>query len=131
MKNDLFNKTLASVALDSATIATGDAAGNIIDTLGFESGKVVITIASVTAGTLDFKNIEESDDSGMSGATLIPADRLVGTPVQLAAANDITEQGYIAAKRFIRLNVTAAGATALVASAVSELGDPETAPVIR
>ncbi len=131
MTKDNVNNTSTIIGLASQAIA-GDAAqvGEIIDTLGFESGKFSLSTGAVTTGNIAFTQIAESADSGMSGETVIPDERLINKDVTaIATANTTVEVGFIANLRYVRLTATSAGTAALLTSAVCELGHPNNAPV--
>ena len=129
MNKDLANKVKPSAALRAqAFTTTGIKVGLIIDTLGFESGMFEIFVGTFATGTLDFTEIQESDASDMSGETAIPADRLIGSVAQLAAADTVEKIGYVASKRYVRLTVTTAGTVSFVAGANSILGDAHVEP---
>jgi len=100
---------------------TDDAAivGQIIDHQGFDAATYLILLGSVGAvvqtGTV---LLQESDDSGMSGATSVADEDMVsqtpGTAPETAAAfnqgddNEVRRVGYIGTKRYTRLTVTPA-----------------------
>ena len=130
MSKDIFHNTLAEIGLNIQTFASDtDTNGNIIDMQNFESGKVVLALGTLTAGDIAIKEIQESDASDMTGATVIPADRIFGAITALDTANTKTELGFHQAKRYIRpVFTTDNTATALVAGAIVEKGEPHTAP---
>lgn len=132
MHKDLYNNAKTEVAVDFTTLAgDGNTVGVIIDTDGFESGKFTIVAAAVTTGDVSFGSIEESSDSAMSGSTAIPAIRLIGAPVAVDTANTLSEIGFVATERYVRLNVTGANTSVLSFLATCELGNPSSAPVTR
>lgn len=110
--------------------------GSIIDRLGYES----LTYGIIT-GTLSDTNatytvlLEESDDSGMSGAAAIADADLIGTEADagFTFANDgVTRKlGYVGNKRYTRLTITPAGADSgnSPIAAIAILGRPHQAPV--
>ena len=117
---------LAAVSSDTTT------AGFIFDTADFELGLMFgVSLTAFTDGVYNF-TIEESDDSGMSGAVAITdADRLIGTLAGLAltavtAAGDILPTiGVISNLRFVRLNVVSTGTTsgATVVAVATQKGE--------
>ena len=77
--------------------------------------------------------LEESDDSGMSGASAVADADLLGTEVlaafQFDDDNETRKLGYIGAKRYTRLTITpVANASAAVLSVVAILGHPMIKP---
>jgi hypothetical protein len=129
MRKDLGNCLAIKNALDAATIATDtDTNGNDIDTQGFEGGVMSLRLGAYTDGSYTLK-VQESDTSG-SGYTDIPANRLIGTPAALGAANNHDKVGFLANKRWVRIVVTSASTTSgalVLASCV--LGFPNQGPV--
>ena len=128
MQKDLYNNVKSEIALETATISDGANAGVIIDTQGYESGTVVLASGTWTAGDATI-NINESDDSGMSGATAIPAERLIGTASAVATANTIDELGFVAVKRYVQVDFVGANSANLQVTGVINLGDPSVASV--
>lgn len=130
MDKDLVNCTTSVVAIPAQAISgAGATVGEVIDLVGYNSGKFVLTTGAVTVGDIAFVSIEESDVVGMTGATVIPDECLINkdeTPI--ASANGVVEVGFIASKQFVRLNVVATGSADLLASATVELGHPDNAP---
>lgn len=108
--------------------------GQIIDKKGFESLTYVIATGSIADADATFTVLlEESDDSGMSGATAVADADLLGTEVLAAfgfADDDETRKlGYVGSKRYTRLTITpVANASAAVLAAVAILGHPMIAP---
>lgn len=132
MQKDLFNNVKTEIALKLQTIASDTVTvGEIIDTQGFDSGKIALLTGTVTLGDIIITEIQESDDSGMSGETAIPAARLIGSFATLAAADDdsVAEVGFVTVKRFIRITVTTANSANLVTGATVELGSAADASV--
>lgn len=129
-KDNVNNTTTAIAVAPIKVLADGAVVGLIVDTLGFESGKISIATGIVTTGDIAFVSIEESADSGMSGATVIPDTRLINkSVVPLTASASILEIGFIADFRFVRLNLIGANTSVLLLSAAYELGHPAGAPV--
>lgn len=85
----------------------------ILDTLGFGSATLALITGTNTDADATFVTLlEESDDSGMSGATAVADIDLIGTEVLASFdfADDIEcrKLGYIGSKRYIRATVTPA-----------------------
>jgi len=120
-------KAVIALALGDKTVA-GDVNGNIIDQLGFDCGKIVIATGTVTAGTVVLKEIQESVNSEMSDATVIPADAINGDLTVLSTANAITEVGYINSKRYVRPVFTFSATPNLIVGAVIEKAGAEYLP---
>lgn len=127
MQRDIYNNTkavlsLAPVSLSSDTATTGI----IIDTQGYEAGKIVLQTGVVTAGDITITKIQESDDSGMSGATDIPSTQYegaIGTAVD--ATNTTVEVGFWRNKRYIQVTYTTANSANLLATSTAEFGVPD------
>ena len=121
-----------SVSADTALV------GQIIDKNGYESVTYVIATGSIGDANVTFTTLlEESDDSGMSGAASVADADMLGTEVlasfQYDDDNEVRKLGYIGSKRYTRLTITPSGnsgtpSEALLA-AVAILGHPQIAPV--
>jgi hypothetical protein len=119
--------------------------GSIIDRLGYDSLTYIIAIGAVADSDVVFTVLlEESDDSGMSGATPVADADMIsqtsGTAPEAAAAfqfdddNEVRKLGYIGNKRYTRLTITPDGNTEYsfcALSAVAVLGHPASAPVTQ
>lgn len=87
----------------------------ILDTQGFNSAVLALTIGTNTDTNATFAVLlEESNDSGMSGANAVADGDLIGTEALagFTAADDDTKArklGYIGHKRYIRATVTPSG----------------------
>lgn len=127
MNRDIYNNTKAAIALAPVALSSDTAtAGIIIDTAGYEAGKVVLMTGAVTAGDITITKIQESDDSGMSGATDISSTQYrgaIGTAVD--SANTTAEVGFWRNKRYIQVTFTTDNSADLVAAAFVEFGVPE------
>ncbi|MDP3650898.1 MAG: hypothetical protein Q8R67_04360 [Rhodoferax sp.] len=108
--------------------------GQIIDRQGFDSLTYVIATGSIADADATFTVLlEESADSGMSGATAVADADLVGTEVlaafQFDDDNEVRKLGYKGNLRYTRLTITpVANASAALISAVAILGSPALAP---
>lgn len=111
----LYSQILPIKALASATVQTGATNGIAIDTGAFGNNfrDIVFTALSgaLTDGTYTF-TVEESDASG-SGYAAVDAGRVQGTlPVYAATDDNVVKFfGVRPTKRYVRVVVTAAGAT--------------------
>lgn len=126
---DLKNNLSVKNALDAATIATDTTTNGIaVDTQGYEGGVMMLRVGTLTDGTYTL-GVEESDASG-SGYSTIPAARIVGTPIALAAANDQDAIGFISNKQFVRATILSASTTSGAdITASCALGMPNQGPV--
>jgi hypothetical protein len=132
---DLFNAIHPLRVISPVSVADTTAqVGQIIDKKGFESLTYVIATGSIADADATFTVLlEESDDSGMSGATAVADADLLGTEVLAAFQydddNETRKLGYIGSKRYTRLTITpVANASAAVIAAVAVLGSPAIAP---
>lgn len=98
--------------------------GAIQDTADFELGLMfAVSVSAFTDGTYTLL-IEESDDSGMSGAVTVSGDKLIGTLPAISAAvaegAAFSTVGVISNLRFVRVSIvsssTSTGATVQVIS---------------
>lgn len=138
MRDQAHNITLRPVIAPAANadLGTTPLVGSIIDRLGYDS----LTYGIIT-GTLSDANatyavlLEESDDSGMSGANAVADADLIGTEAAAAFtyANDgVTRKlGYVGNKRYTRLTITPTGADSgnSPIAAIAILGGAHVRPV--
>jgi len=108
--------------------------GQIIDRKGFHALTYLIATGSIADADATFTVLlEESDDSGMSGANAVADADLIGTEVlagfQFDDDNECRKLGYKGSKRYTRLTITpVANASAALLAAVAVLGHPAVAP---
>jgi hypothetical protein len=138
MRDQSHNLTIRPVIAPAINtdLGTTPLVGSIIDRLGYES----LTYAIVT-GTLSDANatytvlLEESDDSGMSGATAVADADMIGTEAaagfQYDDDGETRKLGYVGSRRYTRLTITPAGADSgnSPIAAIAILGNPQTRPV--
>ena len=138
MRDHANNLTVRPVIAPAANtdLGTTPLVGSIIDRSGYET----LTYAIIT-GTLSDANatyavlLEESDDSGMSGATAVADADLIGTEADAAFTyaddGETRKIGVVNNKRYTRLTITPTGADSgnSPIAAIAILGRPHTAPV--
>ena len=132
MQTDSYNNVKTEIALKLQTIASDTTTvGEIIDTQGYDSGKIALLTGTVTLGDIIIAEIQESDADDMAGETAIPAARLLGSFTLLEAADDdtVAEVGFITTKRYIRMTATTGSSANLVCGATVELGSPAVASI--
>lgn len=132
---DMMNKIHVARAISPVSEAgTTALVSQIIDKKGYESLTYVIATGSIADADATFTVLlEESNDSGMSGATAVDDADLLGTEAlaafQFDDDNEVRKLGYIGSKRYTRLTITpVANASAALISAVAILGNPAIAP---
>jgi hypothetical protein len=132
----LYSSALAQKALTSQTVQTGATNGTAVDTgiYSNNSRDVMFTILSgtLTDGSYVF-TVEESDASG-SGYAAVDSTRVLGSLPTFAVTDDnvLNTFGVRPTKRYVRLVVTATGATTGgVLAAVALLGSGGNNPVTR
>ena len=135
MERDLHNNIDDRVALDPQAITSDTTtAGNIIDTVGYESLEYLIASKTITDGTYALK-LEQGDDAALADAADVPADEVLGALTGFVAADDnaVKRVGSIGKKRYQRLSIVSAGTTSGVdiMSAVAVLGHPKHAAVAQ
>ena len=127
MHHDLYNSAVELVAVAPATIASDiTTAGIIIDTQGYESAMVNCITGAVTTGDVTL-SVTESDDSGMSGATAIAGDFIIGAFTANSTANTVVSTGIVAQKRYVQVSITSANTASLVGGATITLANPAVA----
>lgn len=135
MQFDIHTKLLGTPALNIQTISSDTTtSGNIIDTLGYQSVEFVLFSGTITTGVFT-PVIYESDDSGMSGATAISSDYLLGSYADAtfttAAADDnaCKQIGSVSKKRYQQLRVVTTSTGNGVIGAVAIKGNPASASI--
>ena len=135
---DLMNAIHPKRCISPVSVSDNTAqVGQIIDMKGYDSLTYVIAIGSIADADTTFAVLlEESNDSGMSGATAVADDDLIGTEAlagfQFDDDNETRKLGYKGSKRYTRLTITPANnASAAVLCAVALLGHPNAQPTIN
>ena len=132
MEKDLHSNILGRLGLsvqDITTITT--TSGEIIDVKGFESAEWLIGSGTITDGVYACA-IWESDDSGMSGATVVPAEETLGAASFAAADDDLVKRlGSVGKMRYQQLRIVSTGITTGGTNffATCALSDPHHGPV--
>lgn len=113
MEYDLAHSITEEPALHIAAItANTTTVGLTQDSMGYESLTYLVHAGSITDGTYDII-LEESDDPGMVGATLVPADNTLlelprFTSVQQNSARHV---GSIGKMRYQRISIVSIAVT--------------------
>lgn len=132
MEKDLHSNVVARLGLSVQDITTDTTtSGEIIDTAGFESAEWGIASGTITDGTYACA-IWESDDSGMSGATVVSAEETLGAASFAAADDDLVKRlGSIGKLRYQQLRVVSASTTTggTNFASICMLSDPHHGPV--
>lgn len=100
----------AAVTDDTAQVST------ILDTFGFGSAVLAFNTGALSDADATFAVLlEESNDSGMSGAVAVADADLIGTEAlagfTFADDGECRKLGYIGSKRYIRATITPTGNT--------------------
>jgi hypothetical protein len=132
---DLANLINVKRVLSPVSVADTTAqVGEIVDRKGFDGLTYLIATGSIADADATFTVLlEESDDSGMSGAAAVADADLIGTEVlaafQFDDDNECRKLGYKGTKRYTRLTITpVANASAALLAAVAVLSGPQSAP---
>jgi hypothetical protein len=130
---DMHHNVNATLGLSVQDITSDTTtSGEIIDKQGFESVEWGILSGTITDGVYT-SAIYESDDSGMSGATVVPAEETLGTAIfSLAADSDEARRiGSVGKLRYQQLRIVSTGVTTGGTNFVSVAfqGAPHHAPV--
>jgi hypothetical protein len=133
--NDLMSVIDVKRVISPVSVADTTAqVGQIIDKKGFHGLTYLIATGSIADADATFTVLlEESDDSGMSGATAVADADLIGTEAlagfQFDDDNECRKLGYKGSKRYTRLTITpVANASAALVAAVAVLSSPAVAP---
>lgn len=128
---DLMNEIAPKRVISPVSVADNTAqVGQIIDRKGYESLTYVILTGSLGDADATFTVLlEESDDSGMSGAAAVADADLIGTEALASFIfsddDKVFKLGYKGSKRYTRLTITpAANASAALIAATALLGHP-------
>ena len=130
---DIRSGLLPKLAFNAIINSDTTTNGAIIDTADFDGGVLFTILSSVfNAGTYT-PVLEESDDSGMSGANDVADGNLIGTEavavisaVSASGAN-LVSLGAFGTKRFLRLKIVSASSTTTTIVAVYQ-GATEVSP---
>jgi hypothetical protein len=130
-----FKPAIAPIAARTDNTAIVSA---ILDTLGFGSAVLALVTGTNTDADATFTTLlEESNDSGMSGAVAVADIDMIGTEVLASFdfADDVEcrKLGYVGAKRYIRATVTPAANAAgnIFLAGIWVLGHPASAPTLN
>lgn len=128
--NDIRSDLVATQVLGAAISTATTTAGAIIDTKDMDPGLMFVLSAPVYA-TGDFDLLlEESDDSGMAGATAITGDQLLGALGSITAATtDLPTTGVISVKRYVRASVVSSNTPSATVSVIA-VSKPEVRPEV-
>lgn len=136
MTHNLYDNSLAQVAITSQTITTSPVVGSAVDTAVFNNmfRDIVFSIQSgtITDGTSYVATVQECDTSGGS-YTDLDTWRVQGT-VSFASSDDnvVKELGVRPTKRYVKLTITSTGASSGgVFAAIARLGSGSLHPVAR
>ncbi len=135
---DLMNAIHPRRCIAPVSVADNTAqVGQIIDMQGYDSLTYLIAAGSIADADATFTVLlEESNDSGMSGATAVADDDLIGTELlagfQYDDDNEPRKLGYKGSRRYTRLTITPVNnASAALISALAVLGHPNVKPTIN
>lgn len=112
---DLHNNLGVVHLLDAQDIVTTDTKSNILDTNGFESAELLVSIGAATplSGTNYLTPVLEESDTTADGdfTTVAAADKLGSfTAVDGATDDQATQKcGYVGTKRYLRVNLVVTG----------------------
>lgn len=131
---DIRSNLLPRLAFKAIITTDTTTAGAIIDTADFDGGVVYNLLTTVYGAGTYTPVLTESDDSGMSGATNVPAANIIGTLAGAALGTAVTASGAVLSsfgafgtKRYLQLSITSATATTTTVVATVN-GVPEIQP---
>lgn len=132
---ELFNNINLKRGISPYDHATGDAAvtSEIIDMQGLDGVVFAIATGSLADADATFAVlVQESDDSGMSGATAVADADLLGTEALAGFAfgddNKCFKIGYTGIKRYVTCTITPANNTGAALLAVIAITVPQLKP---
>ncbi|MGY4572590.1 hypothetical protein [Bradyrhizobium sp. USDA 3256] len=106
----------------------------ILDVLGYGSATLAFVTGTLSDADATFAVLlEESNDSGMSGAAAVADKDMIGTEAlagfTFADDGEVRKLGYIGSKRYIRATITPTGNTGnLFLAGMWLLGKPSSVP---
>ncbi len=133
--NDIRSNLKRTIVMSTViTTDTTTVTGTILDTANYELGLMFDALSpSYTDGTYTLQ-IVESDDSGMSGSTVVTGDKLIGPlPVVsagIAQGTDLDTVGVISTKRYVRANVVSTATSSGATIEISATQKAENMPVV-
>lgn len=135
---DLYNNTVLKRGLSPVSVSDNTAqTTQIIDTQGYEAVLFGILAGSIADADATFAvTVNESDDSGMSGATAVAANNLIGTTAgaafQFDDDNEVRKIEVIPSKRYVQMTITpTANASAALLAAFALLIGANYLPVTQ
>lgn len=135
MRTDLFNSIDLKRGIAPYDHGTGDAAvvSQTIDMQGQDALVFAIATGSLADADATFTVlVEESDDSGMSGATAVADADLLGTEAlagfTFAADNKCFKIGYKGSKRYVTCTITPANNTGVALLCIIAITVPQILP---
>lgn len=135
MRTDLFNSIDLKRGIAPYDHGTGDAAvvSQTIDMQGQDALVFAIATGSLADADATFAVlVEESDDSGMSGATAVADADLLGTEAlagfTFAADNKCFKIGYKGSKRYVTCTITPANNTGVALLCIIAITVPQILP---
>jgi len=135
MRTDLFNSINLKRGISPYDHATGDAAvvSQIIDMQGIDALVFAIATGSLADADATFTVlIEESDDSGMSGASAVADADLLGTEAlasfTFGSDDKCFKIGYKGSKRYVTCTITPANNTGAALLCVIAITVPQLLP---
>lgn len=110
MEYDLATHLQAVQAIPPAAYSAAEA-GEIIDSIGFNSLTFGINIGAVTSTVT--LTLEHGDESDLSDAAVVAAEDIIGalTTIETGDASSAMWFGYIGKKRYVRLSIASGEAT--------------------
>ena len=130
---DIRSNLLPRLAFNAIINSNTTTAGSIIDTTDLDGGIVFNLLCTVFGAGTYTPVLKESDDSGMSGATDVPAANIIGSlagaaiTAVSAAGSVLNSIGAFGTKRYLQLSITSTGSTTTTIVATVE-GVPEIMP---
>ena len=133
MQYDIKSDLLVLLAMIETITTDTTTSGDIIDTANFELGIMfAMAVANFTDGSYELQ-IFESDDDGMSGATVVSGDQLIGDlPTLVAATAGGAAQstvGVISHLRYLQARIVSTITTVGADVVISATQKGETLPI--
>jgi len=122
---DLLHNSKSVVAVAPQSVGTaGDVTGEIIDTQGFYSLLLDLTLGNTASSKVKVKSIKESDNSDMSNATDIADTQYFGLAIgeDIDTLKSVGRVNVIPSKRYVQAVVTTTTNNALICATATLFG---------
>lgn len=126
---DIYSNFKAAQSVVPGVNSTTPIAGTAIDTAGFESAAMVVSVGAIAASGNVTLKMQHSDTTTSGDFVDVPAAQLQGAIPAALVASTVYKQGYLGAKRYLRANGVLNSGTSVAYGVDFVLGNARSAPV--